>query len=59
MMNGMMRSRPSGPVIIGARLVRDAADDAGEDDEADAVAQAALADELAEPHEQDGAGRPG
>ena len=41
-----------------AGLVRDAADDAGEDDEADAVAQAALADQLAEPHEQDGAGRP-
>ena len=31
-------------------------DDAGEDDEADAVADAALGDELAEPHQGDRAG---
>ena len=33
-----------------------AADDAGEDDEADAVADALLGDQLAEPHQDDGAG---
>src|SRR3989442_14453141 len=36
--------------------VRDAADDPREDDEADAVADAALADELAEPHEDERSG---
>ena len=35
--------------------IRKLGDDAGEDDEADAVADTTLADELADPHEQDGA----
>jgi len=35
---------------------RQPADDAGKDDEADAVADAALADQLTEPHEDEGAG---
>ena len=46
-----------GPADDRADLLRDAADDAGEDDEADAVAEATLADQLAQPHQQDRAGR--
>ena len=38
-----------------AHGARQAGHDAGEDDEADAVADAALGDELADPHEQHGA----
>ena len=38
---------------------RGAAHDAGEDDEADAVADAALGDQLADPHQGDGAGGQG
>ena len=39
--------------------LRDAADDAGEDDEADAVADALLGDQLAQPHQEDRAGGQG
>ena len=43
--------------LTSAAIVAASADDAGEDDEADAVADAALADQLAEPHQDQRARR--
>ena len=48
------------PVGAGQELAdrgRDSRHDAGEDDEADAVADPLLGDQLAQPHQDDGAGR--
>ena len=51
-----MRHVPPCSALIAAALRREAADDRGEDQQRHAVADAALGDQLAHPHEQGGAG---
>src|SRR2546425_1145166 len=53
----VLRGAAAGQQVVDG--VRNAADDAGEDDQRDAVADAVLGDQLAEPHQHHGTGRQG